>query len=56
MKRWLINHDDAGYHVREVLNVTHDENRGEAVYHTKPRGSRKSMKDALKLARKVERE
>lgn len=54
MRRWLIAHDEIGYHVRETLCVTHDGPSGEAIYHTQPRGTRKSLRKALALARKLE--
>ena len=54
MRRWVIAHDDEGYHVRETLSVTHDGIRGEAVYYTKPKGSSKSLRGALRIARKIE--
>lgn len=54
-QRWVIAHDEEGYHVRKTLWVTHDGNRYEAVYHTKPIGSRKSLAEAVKLARTIQR-
>lgn len=54
MRRWLIAHDSEGYHVRKTLFVTHDGDSGEAIYHTKPMGTRKSLLAAVRLARKVQ--
>lgn len=53
--RWVIARDAMGYHVRETLAVKHEGESGEAVYHTKPAGSRSSIRAALKLARRIER-
>ena len=53
--RWVIAHDEKGYHVRKTVTVTHDGTSGEAIYYTKPMGTRQSLRAAVKLARKVER-
>lgn len=54
MQRWVIAHDEAGYHVRKTLNVTHDGVNREVIYHTKPVGTRKTLRAAMALARKAE--
>lgn len=55
MRRWMIAVDEYGYHVRETLCVTHDGDTGEVTYHARPEGTRKTLQEAVKLARKLEK-